>query len=154
MPSYRQIQFTAIVLILAAGFLWSQRLATQTLEASHLKINLETTDQLQLVQEKVATKNEPLQLLEFGRKLLASGNPRFAVVAFERATALQPKMRDAWYLLGYSYAQVAKKSENTTLAVEAVRKAVKALETAQKLDPGHKLTNDLLKQLLPSPYNS
>lgn len=149
MPQYRQIQLVAIVLVLAAGFLWSQRLAGHELEASKLQITDSSAEQLLIVEQKVAEKDNPFELLDFGRKFLSAGNPRFALVPLRRATKLQPKLRDGWYLLGYSYAQLAKESDDESEAAKAVADAVEALETARALDPSHKLTNELLEQLRP-----
>jgi tetratricopeptide (TPR) repeat protein len=141
-------QLTAIFLILLAGQLWTQRLGSTVFDQEKAKIHTDLEEQGQLLKNRLAEKSNPLELVSIGRKLLAAGNPEFAALALERATTVAPAYRDGWYLLGYSYLQLASSShtppedQNSYLA-----QATKALQKAKAIDPGHKLTNDLLKQL-------
>jgi tetratricopeptide (TPR) repeat protein len=132
----RNLKIITVVLVLLAGFLWSQRLGDQALLKIKADIKDSTTEQLELVRNKVETKTDPVEIFDFGRKFLDSENPDFAVVAFEKSTKLQPEFRDGWYLLGLSYARQGE-----------IEKAKTALNKALAIDPAHQLSLDLLKQL-------
>lgn len=150
MSQLRLIQITALVLFLIAGVLWSQRLADQQFQASQAKIDQSVTDQIGLVQKKVNEKDDPVELFEFGRKFLETGNARYAIVALERAVKLKSDFRDAWYLLGYSYTKLATDLNRPTDATERqinLDKALAALNQAHAIDPNHHPTNDLIQQL-------
>lgn len=147
MPHTRHLQLTAIFLILLAGFLWSQRLGQQAYESSQHQRDNFLAEQLAVVEKKVSAYEDPIQLVTFGRKFLSAGNPHFAIVPLERATALQSDYRDAWYLLGYSYSQAANDTTDPIAKQQALEKAAEALQAAKAIDPEHQLTNDLLRQL-------
>lgn len=149
MTRTRATQLTAIVLTLTAGFLWSQRLGEQAFQASRAALDDSTAirEQLEIIEQKTDTNANTLELVEFGRKFLAAGNPRFAIIPLERATQLKDNFRDAWYLLGYSYAQLSQETSGTTEKRTVIMKALAALEQARQLDPLHQPTNDLISQL-------
>lgn len=136
MPKTRALKVIAIGLLLLAGFLWSQRLGSQALLKIQADIKDSSSEQLELVRTKVEAKTDPTEVFDFGRKLLDSGNPDFAVVALEKSTSLQPEYRDGWYLLGLSYARQGE-----------IAKAKQALGKALAIDPDHQPSNELLKQL-------
>lgn len=146
----RYIQIAAIILALAAGFLWSRRLYADTYNQSISAIETSNTEQIEILKEKVAEKTDPFELVNFGRKLLDAGSPHSAVVALLKATELQPNFPDGWYLLGYSYVQIANTITDARRANEKqeyLNKATDALTEARRLNPTHQPTNDLLKQL-------
>lgn len=132
----RHLQIIAILLIVAAGFLWTQRWQQQIVRQAKLEIHDNSADQLAIVKEKVDEKTNVFELVDFGRSLLAAGNADFAVVALEKATTLKPGYRDAWYLLGVAYAKQGHLPE-----------AIDALNKAHQIDANHAPTNELLRQL-------
>lgn len=149
--SLRTTQYIALFLILVAGFLWSQNLSREHLNREVAALQSAETDHLDKIEERVAEMDDPIALVDMGRKFLSAGNPRFAVVPLQKATELKPGYRDGWYLLGYSYAEIANSYGTDARKLNdkqtAMNKAADALLQARKIDPGHKATNDLLAQL-------
>lgn len=150
MSQLRQLQFAAVILLLLAGYLWSHKLSDQYLQRSIAEINQSLTDQRPKVVARIEEKNDPLELINIGRKFLSAGNPTFAIIPLEKATELSPDFRDGWYLLGYSYLQAANEiiePKKVSDKEELKEKAVAALKAAQKIDPAHEPTEILLRQL-------
>ncbi len=148
LPSWQFI--VAALIILIAGWLWSQRLAEQALLKTERQLAANRIDFAPLIETKVASQNDPLPLVKLGRTLLSTNSPQLAIIPLQKATELSPRYRDAWYLLGYSYVQLAnqaahlkKKNEQQ----EALIKAKAALTEAQEIDASHQPTFDLLQEL-------
>ncbi len=150
MSAYRLVQVIGLFLVILAGYLWSHRLADQVYRQSLRRNDQFVNDQLEIVRGKVKTKDDPVELISFGRKFLDAGNAQFAVIPLERATRLAPKIRDGWYLLGYSYLRITTDDEGLLdpVAINQYRqRAELALQEAAKIDPAHKPTRQLLEQL-------
>ncbi len=140
------IQLISIVLILIAGYLWSHRLANEKFVEYRNNIRDGSSEQIQTLRQRVLAKNDPYELVNFGKNFLAAGNPEFAITALERATELAPKFRDGWYLLGYAELQMANETSGKD-HTEHLASAKAALRKAFAIDPRHEPTNDLLNQL-------
>lgn len=143
----RHLHIIAIILILVAGFLWSRKLANQTLEASRNRLLDSNAEQLAIISQKIEQKNDPLELTDFGRKFLLAGNAEAAILPLERATKLKPNYRDAWYLLGYAYAKRAGATDNPAERAKALDKARMAVDEALAIDPVHRLSQELRAEL-------
>lgn len=147
---YRYLQIIGLVLVLVAGQLWSQRLAEQNWRDHSYLLEEALNDQLDVVEAKIQTQDDPVALVRLGQKFLNGGDARSAVIPLERAARLKPNYRDAWYLLGYSYikADLDAAANPAPAGRPAYRQqAKKALEKARSLDPTHAPTNQLLKEL-------
>lgn len=148
--SARQVQLIAIVLLLVAGWLWSQRLAEDSYRRALIDIQNAESDQISTVQMLVDKRDDPFDLIDMGRQFLESGNGRYAVLPLEKAVELKPEFRDAWYWLGYAYLQAAQEIANPeagALRTEYSDKGVAALKEAYRIDPGYEPTLELLRQL-------
>lgn len=139
------VRLLAVLLLLVAGYLWSGKLGRQVLASSIAENANADPERITLLKERIAEKKDPIELVAMGRSFLSSGGANYAIVVLEQATVLSPNYRDAWYLLGYSYAQLMTQpgSDSSDLA----RKAKEALEKSRLIDPNHQPTSDLLKQL-------
>jgi hypothetical protein len=149
--SLRTTQYIALFLILTAGLLWSQKLSREHLNQNVAALQAAEIDQIDKVEQRIADINDPIALVDMGRKFLAAGNPRFAVVPLLKATELKPGYRDGWYLLGYSYLEISNMyGSDTRKSADkqvALNQAADALLQARKIDPAHQPTADLLAQL-------
>lgn len=143
----RHLHIIAIILILVAGFLWSRKLATQTLEASRNRLLNSNAEQIAIIRQKIEQKTDPIELADFGRKFLLAGNAEAAILPLERATKLKPNYRDAWYLLGYAYAKLAGTTGDLAKRTEALDRARAAVDEALVIDPVHRLSQELRAEL-------
>lgn len=134
----RNLQIISVALVLLAGLLWSQRLGKIELIKIEASIAQNSQEQLELVRSKVEAKSDPLEIFDFGRKLLHAGNPKMAVIALEKSTRLQPQFRDGWYLLGLSYGRLGETA-----------KALVVIDRALTIDAGHQPSIDLKAKLKP-----
>lgn len=130
--STKRIIFLATILLV--GFLFS-------FSIFKLSFYLQTKNiqaQEQLVRDRYAqyleTQNNANKLVINANRLAKSADIEWSILNLERATKLEPKYRDAWVLLGY-----------TRLKLNEPEKGLEALKTAEKLDPTHKQTYELLK---------
>lgn len=143
-------QIVAIILTLAAGYLWASRLAADATRQELTKIDRSLTEQTAILEKRVGQKNNPFELVNMGRKLLKAGSPQFAIVPLLRATKLKSGYRDAWYLLGYSYLKLANQTTDPLRVKEKqehLGKAEASLRRAFLIDPNHEPTKALLEQL-------
>lgn len=150
MSQLRQIQILAIILLLVAGYLWSNRWSDQIVANNIAALHSPSTEQENQVKDRTEAQDDPYELVNFGRKLLTAGNPAFAIIPLEKAVKLDEKYRDGWYLLGYSYIQIANELPANRPAGQRQdyhEKAINALQKAKGLDPTHEPTLQLLKQL-------
>lgn len=149
--STRTIQFVTLLLILAAGYLWTQKLGREHLNQQITQLQAAEVDHIDKIEERIALIDDPITLVDMGRKFLSAGNPRFAIVPLEKATQQKPGYRDSWYLLGYSYLEIANAYGNDSRKLAdkqtATSKAIDALLQARKIDPIHAPTTELLAQL-------
>jgi tetratricopeptide (TPR) repeat protein len=147
----QRVQIGALILVLLAGFLWSQKLSRSYVQRTIDQLRQTENDQIGMVEERVAANNDAIELVNMGRKFLSAGNPRFAIVPLEKAVEIRSDYRDSWYLLGYSYIQAANELRTDVHKVvqrqELLQKAVVALQKAKSIDPSHEATNDLLAEL-------
>lgn len=138
------LQLTAAIMLIIAGWLWSSKLAITTYEAQVASINDSLDDQVALLRKRIAAQNDALELITTGRGFLDAQSPRFAVITLERAVNIEPTLRDGWYLLAYSYVELANQHYEPFVSRN---KAVAALKKALEVDPGYTPAKELLAQL-------
>ena len=138
------LQLTAAIMLILAGWLWSSKLAITTYEAQLASINDTLDDQVALLEERVAERDDALELLATGKGFIEAKSPRFAIVTLEQATKADPQLRDGWYLLAYSYIELANDHYEPFVSRS---KAIAALKKTLEIDPSHQPAKELLAQL-------
>ncbi len=144
LTSTHWLQLTATVLLILAGWLWSSKLAIVTYQAQVATINSSLDDQVALLTDRLATQTDTLRLMATGHRFLDAKSPRFAVVALSQAVKLDPANRDSWYLLAYSYVELANEHYEPFVSRS---KATAALKKALAIDANYEPAKELLEQL-------
>lgn len=137
MSTSRNLENNIVKIIAAIGFLAISFFAIQIFSGVYtnkLAKNFSQSNTLESqISQEIASETDPYQLVKLGASFSKSQNNDLALQAFQRATELDEKYRDAWVLRGYQ-----------ELKMDQISQAIESLKKAEAIDPINPRTYELL----------
>lgn len=123
-----------IAMILLGGFFGSRYIGSLALNTWTKGLSAQAAELKNEYAEDIKTETDINKLLERASRQINTNQSDWAIITLEHATQIEPKVRDAWVLLGLAYIKTSQ-----------AQQAISALKRAEEIDPTYAKTFEYLE---------